>query len=220
MQKQGFIFVENTIDTVVDLYNQQIQNDVDIVNTKSFFAITQYLKTLLNETCTQYNTSLERTYFVLIIPNEWESELQVVNKVLLPILMKAGFRLSQDGTVAVMTELGASLLYLQLDPNSKVPRTFIQNENKCIMYDLHVEDQKIVIQSTCFVLKEDFYFKAFNERYFTSKIISIENRLELDYENLSSALARLMAENDMDKAQSQKLVLYITNNILRNFLVC
>lgn len=139
-----------------------------------FHAIIMYLRSCLNDICGIRRTRIDKMYFVCIIPSRWSQESDIVDLILKPLFVQIGCVLPEDhqDRILFMDELESVLSYAQFSKenyNSK----YIFNESRCVMYQMQVNGMSLHLTSTYFQFKEDYNLKVFEDRYYSPKIISI-----------------------------------------------
>lgn len=160
----------------------------DISDNENYNEIANYILSCLNKVCKSRNIHLERLYMVFIMPNEWAKQTYYIKLLMETLLTKIGLKIPQNfqDRVLLVTELEAYLSYNQykIKINKSIP--FIQNENRCVIYEMcgNYEEQ-LVIKSTSFQIKEDYSLRGFDRKLYAPKILAVDKGVQL--ENLNFA---------------------------------
>lgn len=182
----------------------------------------------LKEMCDILQVDLANMYLIFIIPNEWKEKSGIIEHIFEPILTQAGAVLPQDCShrALYITQLEAHLSSLQLGKNNKnsIP-SFFQNENRCLMYDIVLQDNKLTLHPVYFQLKEDYNLRLFNENYYLPKLLQYSNTSsyfhaksidEIDRELVKLISGNILASGGLSKNTSDSfayLRTLITSNV-------
>lgn len=166
---------------------------------KEYFAIIKYFERCWEIICSKGETKLANLYLVFVVPNEWVAESDIIEEFMVPLLSKSGVVFSHvddnyRNRVDFASRLEASISYLQLNRTKHGPPklpSFIENENRCILYDLQVDGTLVKFTALYFQIKEDYNLKLYDERYYTLKHISRKNILLFDSEEFSNIIHTL-----------------------------
>lgn len=178
-QKEDSIYIDNVVEKLDCIYQQMTKNGADINGSRIFTAISKYFEFCLNKVCDEQNGRFRQLYFVFIVPNEWSMKKDIVHIVLHPLLQHIGVEFSPNpfNKMLSLTQLEAAFSFYQLHPLKKqsVP-AYIQQENRCIMYNIILHGNLIQHQIVYFQFKESHDLKNTNGgRFYLPRVISIRN---------------------------------------------
>lgn len=192
------IYIDNVPQHIYNLHCKTIeQNDnFDLLSDYTFVAISAYLKMCLEKMASHRKTTLVKTFFVFLVPNEWTGIKEELKIVIAPLLLKAGvsFPGNPEDGISVVTELETMTIHHQLESPKKDISSCFQTENRCMMYDIVAIHNSVLISPVYFQFKEDYQLKLFNDdRYFTPKVLEILNSRRFDdFDSVKAELKQLI----------------------------
>lgn len=158
-------------------YNDGTLFDVDtyLGRKKTWFAIVKYFERCWKIICSEAKTNLEKMYLIIIVPNKWIAGPNTIEELMVLLLAKSGVTFPRMADnyherLHLVSRLEASISRLQVDKTiqEKLP-SFIQNENRCMLYDLHNDGTSVKFMALYFQIKEDYNLKLLDERHYTLK---------------------------------------------------
>lgn len=189
------VYVDNVVDELVAFYERKkTQEDFSISNDIVFYSIVKYFENNFMQESQRFNRGLDGSYFIFIIPNEWQLKPDIIDYVMVPLLENMGVSLPQDRSQRVLfiTWLESKLLFFQqTTPN------LLKNDDRCIWHDIHVNERAVTIKTAYFQVKEDYNLK-FNRSFFVPKIKSLDDYQVFHEFNLKNYLEELTFTSMMD----------------------
>lgn len=221
------ILAPNIIQELSHLLAQHVPHD------KVCFANSMYLKYCLKDVCRFHDIHFDQLFPVFVIPDEWrtfDTEMFMTK-----LMKKAGFSFSNscNDRVSIVTELEASLFYIQFSASHQQDseRTFLLFKNGCIMFDPYFDKDTINMKSIHFYCnKEDYTSMANDTSYYAvlEKIAQIKERPNvINLNNVKKQIFSLLKAEDLlfNAVQEKNCYDYksvadcITHDVLKNVYV-
>lgn len=225
--------LEKLYTDITDLKLKSSKEDMNF-NTSTYldantewFAIIKYFEWCWKIICNKGTTRLDKLYLVFVVPNEWFADSDIIEELMIPLLTQSGVTFPHTegnyrSRVQFVSKLEASISFLQLrkDIQGTLP-AFIQNENKCVLYELHKHGTAFKLTASYIHIKEDYNLKLNDEHYYTLKHVS-KNKISLfsskEFDSILHKLQQYIFKTVLKVEDSILKQKYMEDGIFRYFV--
>lgn len=193
--EENYTYVDNVPQHIQKLCIKIKGEDFDLISDGIFLAISAYFKDALEKIFKKDTIKMQTTFFQFLVSTNWTNILDSIKLVMVALLEKAGVvSLTCSADVFIfITDLEARITEKQFYPGKNGVPKYFRPENRCMMYDMSIDDNSITVSPMYFQFKEDDSLKLYNnDRYVTPKLLKIYEPRQFTVPNYKSALKQLI----------------------------